>query len=156
MKKIILLFSLIIGISTANAQMKIGDSLPDFELKNNKSITINLASFKGKTVLVDFWASWCAPCRLANKKLAPLYNEYKNENFEIVGISLDTDKTKWMNAIQKDKLAYEQLIDSKGFDAKSAILFGVEELPNSYLFDASGKLVAINPTEEEIIMQIKK
>ncbi|TDE47090.1 TlpA family protein disulfide reductase [Flavobacterium rhamnosiphilum] len=156
MKKIILLFSLIISISTANAQMKIGDSLPDFQLKNNKEATINLASLKGKTVLIDFWASWCAPCRLANKKLAPLYNQYKNENFEIVGISLDTDKTKWRNAIQKDKLAYEQLIDSKGFDAKSAILFGVEELPNSYLFDASGKLVAINPTEEEIIVQIKK
>jgi hypothetical protein len=60
-----------------------------------------------------------------------------------------------MNAIQKDKLAYGQLIDAKGFDAKSALLFGVEELPNSYLFDAAGKLVAINPTEEEIIIQIK-
>ncbi|MGZ9734343.1 TlpA family protein disulfide reductase [Flavobacterium sp. GNP002] len=156
MKKIMLLFSLIISISTATAQMKIGDSLPDFQLKNNKETAINLASLKGKTVLIDFWASWCAPCRLANKKLVPLYNQYKNDNFEIVGISLDTDKTKWMNAIQKDKLEYEQLIDAKGFDAKSALLFGVEALPNSYLFDASGKLVAINPTEQEIIIQIKK
>ena len=156
MEKILLLFSLLISISTATAQMKIGDSLPDLELNNNKELTINLASLKGKTVLIDFWASWCAPCRIANKKLAPLYNDYKDENFEIVGISLDTDKTKWINAIQKDKLAYEQLIDAKGFDAKSALLFGVEALPNSYLFDASGKLVAINPTEEQIIIQIKK
>ena len=156
MKKIMLLFSLIISISTATAQIKMGDSLPDFQLSNNKETVINLVSLKGKTVLIDYWASWCAPCRLANKKLAPLYNEYKNNNFEIVGISLDMDKTKWMNAIQKDKLAYEQLIDTKAFDAKSALLFGVEELPNSYLFDASGKLVAINPTEEEIIIQIKK
>jgi hypothetical protein len=60
-----------------------------------------------------------------------------------------------MNAIQKDKLEYEQLIDSKGFDAKAALLFGVEQLPSAYLFDASGKLVAINPTEEQILMQIK-
>ena len=156
MEKIILLFSLLISISTATAQMKIGDSLPDLELNNNKELTINLASLKGKTVLIDFWASWCAPCRIANKKLAPLYNDYKDENFEIVGISLDTDKTKWINAIQKDKLAYEQLIDYKGFDAKSALLFGVEALPNSYLFDISGKLVAINPTEEQIIIHIKK
>ena len=156
MKKIMLFFSLLISISTATAQMKIGDSLPDFELKNNKETTINLASLKGKTVLIDFWASWCAPCRLANKKLAPLYNQYKIDNFEIVGISLDTDKKKWMDAIQKDKVTYEQLIDAKGFDAKSALLFGVEELPNSYLYDVSGKLVAINPTEEQIIMQIKK
>ena len=156
MKKIVLLFSLVISISTATGQIKIGDNLPDFKLKNNKETTINLASLKGKTVLIDFWASWCAPCRVANKKLAPLHNQYKNENFEIVGISLDTDKTKWMNAIEKDKLTYEQLIDYKGFDAKSALLFGVEALPNSYLFDISGKLVAINPTEEQIIMQIKK
>lgn len=156
MRKIMLLFILIISVSTATAQMKIGDSLPDFELKNEKETTVNLASLKGKMVLIDFWASWCAPCRVANKKLAPLYNQYKNDNFEIVGISLDTNKTKWITAIQKDKLAYEQLIDVKGFDSKSALLFGVEELPNSYLFDASGKLVAINPTVEEIITQIKK
>ena len=156
MKKIILLFSLILSFSAAHSQMKVGANLPDVQLNSNQDTIVNLASLKGKTVLIDFWASWCAPCRLANRKLAPLYNQYKEENFEMVGIALDTDQMKWRNAIQKDRLTYLQLIDPKGFDAKSAVLFGVEELPNSYLFDTSGTLVAINPTVEEIIMQIKK
>lgn len=154
-KNIITLFSLIATVSIASAQIKVGDSYPDVQLQNNKNATVKLNSFKGKTVLVDFWASWCAPCRVANKKLVRLYDQYKGQNFEIVGISIDIDKTKWLKAIEKDKMKHQQLIDPKGFDAKAALLFGVEQLPSAYLFDASGKLVAINPTEEQILMQIK-
>lgn len=155
-KNIITLFSLIATVSIANAQIKVGDSYPNVQLQNNNNATVKLNSFKGKTVLVDFWASWCAPCRVANKKLVKLYDQYKGQNFEIVGISVDIDKTKWLKAIEKDKLKHQQLIDPKGFDAKTAIAFGVDALPAAYLFDASGKLVAINPTEAQIISQIKK
>lgn len=151
-----LTFCLLFAFSAAFGQLKVGDTLPNIQLQNNKGFTVDLHSNKGKVVLVDFWASWCAPCRLANKKLAPFYNQYKSEQFEIVGIALDTDQQKWLTAIQKDKLTYEQLIDPNGFDAKSALFFGVEQLPNSYLFDRSGKLVSINPTEQEIIQLIKK
>lgn len=150
------LFLLIVSFSSVNAQIKLGDTFPNIQLQNNKNITVKLNSFKGKTVLVDFWASWCAPCRMSNKKLVKLYEKYKNQDFEIVGISIDTDKTKWLKAIEKDRLRHQQLIDPKGFDAKSAVLFGVDALPSAYLFDSSGKLIAINPTEAQIISQIKK
>lgn len=155
-KYIITLFAFIASVTIASAQIKIGDSFPDVQLQNNKNTIVKLNSFKGKTVLVDFWASWCAPCRMANKKLVKLYDQYKGQNFEIVGISIDIDKTKWLKTIEKDKLKHQQLIDPKGFDAKTAVTFGVDALPSAYLFDASGKLIAINPTEAQIIAQIKK
>lgn len=147
---------LLLAVPRSYAQLKVGDSLPDITLQNDKNLDITLRSFEGKTVLVDFWASWCLPCRKANKHLVKLYDKYKDKNFEIVGISIDTDSTKWLKAIQQDRLKHQQLIDPKGFDASSALLFGVDALPAAYLFDPSGKLVAINPTEEQIISQIKK
>lgn len=147
---------LFLGVNSAQAQLKIGDTLPDITLHNNKNTDIALRSFEGKTVLVDFWASWCLPCRKANKQLVKIYDKYKDQNFEIVGISIDKDANKWLQAIQKDKLKHEQLIDPNGFDAESAVLFGVEALPAAYLFDSSGTLVVINPTESELISQIKK
>ncbi|HUH25474.1 MAG TPA: TlpA disulfide reductase family protein [Flavobacterium sp.] len=155
-KNIITLLCLVGAVSFGNAQIKKGDSLPSISLKNDKNATVNLNSFKGKVVLVDFWASWCAPCRKANKSLVKLYNQYKNQNFEIVGISIDTKKEQWLRAISKDKMTHKQLIDPFNFEAKSAQLFGVDALPAAYLFDTNGKLVTINPTEAQIIALIKK
>ncbi len=155
-KNTLALFLTVATVSLANAQIKIGDTFPDIQLQNNKNVSIKLNSYKGKTVLVDFWASWCGPCRLANKALVKMHNQIKDQNFEIVGISIDTDKSKWLKAIEKDKMKHQQLIDPKGFDAKSAVSFGVDALPSTYLFDAKGKLIAINPTEAQIIAQIKK
>ncbi|MDX6191724.1 TlpA disulfide reductase family protein [Flavobacterium sp. Fl-318] len=155
-KNVTVAFLMILSFSLANAQIKVGDNLPNIQLQNDKNAAVKLNSFKGKTVLVDFWASWCAPCRLANKNLVKMYDKYKGQNFEIVGISIDADKDKWLKAIAKDKMKHQQLIDPKGFDAKTAVLFGVEALPSTYLFDASGKLIAIDPTEAQIIAQIKK
>ena len=139
-----------------NAQIKVGDTIPSITLKSSNNKEINITSFKGKYVLIDFWASWCAPCRLGNKKLVKLHNEITSDKIEIIGISIDTDANKWLKAIEKDKIKFTQLIDSKGFDAETAVQFGVDELPSKYLFNQEGILIAKNPSEEEIIKLIEK
>lgn len=154
MKNIVILFICYLFCNFTDAQIKIGDPLPIINLPNYLNKEVEILDFEGKIILVDFWASWCAPCRKANKKLVGLYQEYGSKNLEIVGISLDTDRAKWQNAIAKDKIEYTQLIDPYGFEAKSAIQFGVDALPASYLFDQAGKLIAINPTEQEIKNQL--
>ncbi len=147
---------LIIFSISVKAQIKVGDTIPSITLKSNSNSDVNTSSFKGKYVLVDFWASWCGPCRLGNKKLVKLHSEINSDKLEIVGISIDTDTNKWLTAIQKDKIKFTQLIDPKGFDANAAIVFGVDELPSKYLFNPEGILIAKNPTEEEIIKLIKE
>lgn len=143
---LVLLFSFI-----AQAQLKVGDNIPTFNLLDVANKKVSPTTFKNKFILIDFWASWCAPCRVGNKKLVKLYNTIDKNKINIIGISLDTDKTKWLKAIKKDKIEFTQLVDPKGFDANTAIQFGVEELPSKFLFDNKGILIAINPTEEEII-----
>ena len=154
MRRIVFAFFLIANIATG--QINIGDSIPSVTLKSSSNEDVNITSFKGKYVLVDFWASWCAPCRLGNKKLVKLHNEVTSDKIEIIGISIDTDTNKWLKAIEKDKIKFTQLIDSKGFDAETAVQFGVDELPSKYLFNQEGILIAKNPSEEEIIKLIEK
>lgn len=127
-----------------------------FTLKNANNEEISSTSFKNKYVLIDFWASWCAPCRKGNKELVKLHKEIEVSKIEIVGISVDTDIEKWKKAIEKDSIKFTQVNDPNGFDAKTAILFGVEELPSQFLFDTKGILIAINPTKTEINNLLKK
>ena len=154
MRRIVFAFFFITNIATA--QINVGDSMPSVTLKSSSNKDVNITSFKGKYVLIDFWASWCAPCRLGNKKLVKLHNEITSDKIEIIGISIDTDTNKWLKAIEKDKIKFTQLIDSKGFDAETAVQFGVDELPSKYLFNQEGILIAKNPSEEEIIKLIEK
>lgn len=156
MRAIVFIILLIANTTIVSAQLKIGDTIPNITLENQNNVTVNLNQFKKKLVLIDFWASWCAPCRLGNKKLVKLYSSTNSSKITIIGISLDTDKTRWIKAIEKDKLEFTQLIDPKGFDANTAIQFGVEELPSKFLFNDKGILIAINPTEEEIIKYLNE
>ena len=149
MKRILLLLTLILSFGL-NAQIKLGDLLPDIVLKDSNNQEVKISSSANKFILIDFWASWCAPCRMANRELVKLKNKQDNANLVIIGISLDTDAKRWLKAVEKDNINYLQLNDPYGFEASSALQFGVEQLPASYLFDPSGKLVAINPSPEQI------
>lgn len=136
--------------SAVMAQPKQGMSAAEIALPSLNGDTVRLSSLKGKVVLLDFWASWCAPCRASNKYLVKLYPKYKDKGFEIFGVSLDTDAAKWKAAVEKDKIKWTQVIDAGGWEAPTAMNWYVSALPTSYLIDKEGKLVAMDLEGKEL------
>jgi peroxiredoxin len=134
----------------------ITDSRLDFSLPDIKGDSLRLSSMKGKVFLLDFWASWCGPCRYSNKNLVKLYSKYKDKGFEILGVSLDDSKNAWKKAVNKDKITWLQIIDSRGWDARSAAKWQVDAIPASFLIDKSGNVVAINAEKQELENKIRE
>ncbi len=119
----------------------IGAMATDFEEKTPEGIPLKLSSYKGQYVLLDFWASWCGPCRKENPFVVGAYEKYKDKGFAILGVSIDTDRNAWQKAIKTDNLIWAQLIDSTTEISK---IYGIDAIPKNFLIDPSGKIVAKN------------
>lgn len=132
----------------------VGKIAPDFTQNQVDGTAMNLSDLRGKVVLVDFWASWCRPCRKANPEVVALYNKYKDQDFEIIGVSLDRNKGAWEKAIEVDKLTWYHVSDLKGWQNAVAQLYGVRSVPQTFLLDAEGRIIARNlkgPALEEAV-----
>lgn len=140
--------------STTNAQnvgINVGDKAPDFTLKDPNGKEIKLSSFKGKLVLIDFWASWCRPCRMENPNLVSTYAQYKDKKFKVAkkgllffGVSLDQNETAWKQAIEQDQLTWPHVSDLKGWNSEAAKLYSVRSIPTNFLIDGDGVIIAKN------------
>lgn len=156
MKKTFLLIIVLMFSLSGKAQLKVGGIVPEIELPNTVDSMIKLSSLNGKMVLIDFWASWCAPCRAANPYLQKLYKKYKEKGFEVFAVSLDVKKQAWLKAIKKDKLTYTQVIDNSGWNSKVAEQFFVDMIPTNFLLDQNGKIVGINLEGKELFDKVKQ
>ena len=139
------------SIAAARA-VAIGAMAPLFTQNDTNDQPVSLMSFRGKYVLLDFWASWCGPCRGENPNVVKAYNQYKNKNFTVLGVSLDRPgkKDDWLAAIKADGLAWTQVSDLKFWDNDVAKLYGITSIPQNYLLDPTGKIIGKNLRGDEL------
>ncbi|MBW8684512.1 redoxin domain-containing protein [Chitinophaga rhizophila] len=127
-----------------------GAEAPDFTMNDVNGKPVSLKDLRGKLVLLEFWASWCGPCRAENPNLREQYKMYKDKGFEILGVSLDSDKGKWVDAIAKDGIPWIHVSDLKGWSNEAGILYGVSGVPAGFLIGPDGKVVGNNLRGESL------
>lgn len=132
---------------------------PELSLPDKDGNIVTLSSYKGKYVLLDFWASWCGPCRGENPNVVAAYQRFKDKNFTVLSVSLDDKKEDWLAAVEEDGLAWVQVSDLKGWQSPAAAAYSIHSIPSSFLIDTAGKIIARNlrgPQLEEKLQEILK
>jgi peroxiredoxin len=147
---------ILLSVSVHSQQPLFGQQAYEIALPTIKGDTVKLSSLKGKVVLIDFWASWCIPCRFTNKKMVRIYPKYKNKGFEILGVSLDEEKADWKEAVEKDRINWLQVNDNGGREARTVAQWNVYQIPTSYLIDKEGKIVGVDLEGKNLEKAVRK
>lgn len=150
-------YTLLAGHLEKMKNVEIGDAYVDFELPDTEGNPVKLSELVGNgPLLIDFWASWCGPCRAANPGVVEIYNEFHEDGFDIVGVSLDRTKEEWLKGIEEDNLTWHHISDLQFWNSSAADLYAVKSIPHTVLLDENGTIVARNLSKEELKARLQE